>query len=100
MGIGAISGIGSMSFYNMNNYRVNSVNGNPKSLNPVEKIGQESYNSKPFATVSKVEEDDQEIRAQQAKPFDFDAAMNRMMVGSRFNAENIPVVNPVEEAEA
>ncbi len=100
MGIGAISGIGSMSFYNMNNYRVNSVNGNPKSLNPVEKIGQESYNSKPFATVSKVEEPEQDITVKQAKPFDFDAAMNRMMVGSKYNAENIPMVNPFEEAEA
>ena len=98
MGIGAISGIGSMSFYNMNNYRVNSVNGNPRSLTPVEKIGQESYNSKPFATVSKVEEPEQDVTTKQAEPFDYDAAMELMMVGSRYNAENIPFVNPFEEA--
>ena len=95
MGIGAISGMGSMSFYNMNNYKVNSINGNPQSLNPVEKIGQENYNSKPFATVTKTDEEEAAASSVAAAPknFDFDAAMSRMMIGSRYNATNIPVVD-------
>jgi len=98
MGIGAISGLSPISYGGFSNYKVNSINGNPKSLNPVEKIGSEQYNSKPFATVSMNEGIDTSSETENTAPktFDMEAAMNQMKIASRFNAENIPFVGVAE----
>ena len=98
-------------------YRINSIYGNPKSTQPVAKIGEEDYTGNPMAVVSKKqdEEDALRIKDQQAKPFDYEAAMERakqglattpstidfnlddamgrMMQGARFSADTIPVVD-------
>lgn len=111
MGIGAVSAYGGMNAM-LNSYKINSVYGNPKSMQPVGKIGEDNYSGNPFAVLSK-NEDDQKIREQQSKEFDYVAAleraksglatapsddegldilaeMERMMTGSRFSAATIP----------
>lgn len=94
MGIGAISGFGgisSVAAYNPN-YKINSIYGNPKSLQPVEKVGEDDYSGNPFAVLSKKEEEDYGPKpAERGASFNFDAAMSRMMQGARYNAENIPL---------
>lgn len=97
MGIGAISGFSGISAisYNPNNYKINSVYGNPKSVNPIEKIGKEDYTGNPFAILSKDNEKEEEARVEVPKTFNYDAAMSRMMQGSRYNADNIPLATMV-----
>lgn len=116
MNIGAVSGYGQMMNL-QSSYRVNSIYGNPKNMQPVEKIGEEQYSGNPFAVVSKKDEEEAiKIREQQDKSFDFDAAMKRaeqglatapqasinfdidaamqrLMQGTKFSADTIPVVD-------
>lgn len=118
MTIGAVSGYGSIMGL-QNDYKINSIYGNPKSMSSVAKIGDEQYSGNPFAVVTKKEDEESQlkIKEQQAKPFDFDAAverakqgmttaatsqninfdmdaaMTRLMQGTRFSADTIPVVD-------
>ncbi|MGN0347753.1 MAG: hypothetical protein ACI4DU_10775 [Lachnospiraceae bacterium] len=66
MRIGSISGYGGIdSVYGMQStarYSVSSVHGNPKSLQPVSGINQESEPSKPLAILKKDQEASQYIR--------------------------------------
>lgn len=114
MGIGAVSGLS--TGINLDNYRINSIYGNPKNLRPIGKIGKDDYSGNPFAIVSRVddEKETERIKMQQNSPFDFTGAMERaknglnvsasagnsvnlkdemtrMMIGSRFSAESIPL---------
>lgn len=116
MRIGAVSGYGSMMEL-QSNYRINSVYGNPKNTDAIQKIGEENYSGNPFAVVSSKEDeaDIAAIREKQSKPFDLDAAVKRaeqgiatssyasdsfnmndaigrLMQGTRFNADTIPYV--------
>lgn len=91
MGIAPISSLGSM----YPGYRVTSVRSNPNSLNPVEKIGEETKKSKPLAVLQKeqfsmptIEEDPRENQTMTVMK-DYQAEMQRMMSGVKFSAENI-----------
>lgn len=98
MNIGAVSGFGSI--YNsassiQNNYKVNSIYGNPKGLDPVSKIGDGQYSGNPFAVVSAKddvkavdEEAVKKVREQQNKPFDLDAAIKRAEQGLNTSASS------------
>ena len=92
MGIGAISGLGGMSMYGIgSNYNIKSVYGNPKSLQPVEKIGEEDYTGNPFAVLENKNDAEEGVNAvKQFKPVDLQAASSQMMMGSRFLLEGIP----------
>lgn len=116
MNIGAVSGYSQMMNL-QNTYRINSVYGNPKSMDSVSRIGEDQYSGNPFAVVSKKNDEEiQAVKEQQNKPFDFDgamkraeqglastpqqginfdydAAMTRLMQGTRFSADTIPVVD-------
>lgn len=115
MNIGAVSGYGAISSL-QNNYKINSIYGNPKSLQAVGKIGEERYSGNPFAVVTKNDEEALKIKDQQKKPFDlegavkraeqglastpqqsidfdYNAAMTRLMQGTRFSADTIPVAD-------
>ena len=117
MRIGSISGYNAISAYQPN-YKISSINGNPKQLDAIDKIGQQQYTSNPLAIVSKQDDEDTEkIREQQSRPFDIDGAMKRMqqglntfaaastdsfnmddamgkmMQGSIFSAESIPMAS-------
>lgn len=117
MGIGAISGLS--SGINLDNYKINSIYGNPKNLNPIGKIGQDDYSGNPFAILSKADDGETDrIRSQQNQAFDFTGAMERaktglsvsqnsentvdlqgemarMMMGSRFLTESIGLQNAI-----
>ena len=115
MRIGAIGGYGVMSSLSAD-YRINSIYGNPKSMEPVTKVGEDDYSGNPFAVVSKKQDEDAlKIKEQQEKAFDYEGAMERakqglatapsaidfnysdaigsMMQGVRFSADTIPVVD-------
>ena len=115
MRIGAIGGYGAINSLSAD-YRINSIYGNPKSLQPVTKVGEDDYSGNPFAVVSKKQDEDAlKIKEQQERPFDYEGAMERarqglatgplainfnysdaigsMMQGARFSADTIPVVD-------
>lgn len=116
MRIGAVSGYSSM-YGASGDYKINSIYGNPGSMDAISKIGEDDKSGRTLAVVSKDQtKDEEDIRANQSKPFDLEAAVNRakqgmatqagassegfnindemqrLMQGSRFSAETIPMV--------
>ena len=98
MRIGSVSGMGSA--YSVSPYyTISSIHGNPKSLDAVDGISQQSESAKPLAIVKPVSEDEeQKIRQKQTMTAvnDYESVMAQMMNGR--NPENV-VSSVAETAE-
>lgn len=102
MRIGSVSGMGSM--YRVSPYyTISSIHGNPKSLDAVDGISQQSESAKPLAIMKPVSgEEEQKIRQKQTMTAanDYESVMAQMMNGR--NPENVvsSAVNTEEEADS
>lgn len=91
-----IGGLGSFGLYQ---YRVSAVYGNPRSLQPVKKIGQETAHGDTTAVVEKVEQQplQRETERTLKRPgnIDYQDVMERMSTMTRFSADTIPMVTAI-----
>lgn len=89
MRIGSLSGMGAM-YGISSNYTISSIHGNPRSMNAVDGISEQSESAKPLAIVKPVsEEEQQKIRQKQTMTVadDYETVMAQMMNGR--NPENV-----------
>lgn len=91
-----IGGLGSFGLYQ---YRVSAVYGNPRSLQPVKKIGQETAHGDTTAVVEKVEQQplqrETERTLRRPENIDYQDVMERMSTMTRFSADTIPMVTAI-----
>ncbi|MDE6687290.1 MAG: hypothetical protein K2K17_08240 [Lachnospiraceae bacterium] len=92
-----IGGIGS---FGLHNYRVSAVYGNPRSLQPVKKIGQETAYGDTTAVVEKtqqqpVQKETQDRLMKQPEAVNYQDIMNQMRTMTRFSADTIPMVSAI-----
>lgn len=83
MRIGGLSGMGYMAGIG-SNYSVSSIHGNPRSMNAIDKVSEQSKSAKPLAIVNKIsEEEQQKIRDRQNMTVskDYESVMQQMMNG-------------------
>ncbi len=87
--------IGSIGSYGLQNYRVSAVYGNPRSLQPVKKIGQETVHGDTTAVMEKMDQPslqkETENMPKQSKPIDYQDVMAQMRTMTRFSADTIPM---------
>lgn len=87
-----IGGIGS---FGLHNYRVSAVYGNPRSLQPVKKIGQETAYGDTTAVVEKTQQQplqkEPEDMLKQPKAINYQDVMEQMRTMTRFSADTIPM---------
>lgn len=87
--------IGGISSLGLHNYRISAVYGNPRSLQPVKKIGQETSRGDTTAVVEKI--NPQSLRKEtadmpkQSKPVHYQDVMEQMRTMTRFSADTIPM---------
>lgn len=88
MRIGGIAGYSSYLGIG-SNYRISSIYGNPKSLEAVEKIGEENYTGNPLALVNKEEGPENPVfpARNSEELIDYEELAAQMMQGSRFLTE-------------
>lgn len=91
-----IGGIGS---FGLHNYRVSAVYGNPRSLQSVKKIGQETAYGDTTAVMEKtqqpVQKETQDRLMKQPEAVNYQDIMNQMRTRTRFSADTIPMVSAV-----
>lgn len=92
-----IGGIGS---FGLHNYRVSAVYGNPRSLQPVKKIGQETTRGETTAVVEKMNQqplrnETKDHLLKQPEAMDYQDIMAQMRTMTRFSADTIPMVSAV-----
>lgn len=91
-----IGGIGSFGTYN---YKVSAVYGNPRSLQPVKKIGQETAYGDTTAVVEKKDQQSfgkgTEAVSKQPGTVNYQDVMEQMRTMTRFSADTIPMVSAV-----
>ncbi len=91
-----IGGIGS---FGLHNYRISAVYGNPRSLQPVKKIGQETAYGDTTAVVEKVAQQssgkEKEDISKQPGTVNYQDVMEQMRTMTRFSADTIPMVSAV-----
>lgn len=91
-----IGGIGS---FGLHNYRVSAVYGNPRSLQPVKKIGQETAYGDTTAVVEKMDRQssgkEKEDISKQPGTVNYQDVMEQMRTMTRFSADTIPMVSAV-----
>lgn len=96
-----IGAIGSYGFGNFNNYRVSGVYGNPGSLQPVKKVGQENASGNTLAVLKKEkgdnrqEENTRPVQQQQSAVRDYQNIMEQMRTMTRFSADTIPMASAI-----
>lgn len=88
-----IGGLGSVGLYQ---YRVAAVYGNPRSLQPVKKIGQETYRGDTTAVVEKVKRQSslqigKDDMSKRQETIDYRDVMEQMRTMTRFSADTIPM---------
>ncbi len=94
MGIGGISGLSNVYSY-YPGYSVSSINANPVSLRRVERIGEDTEKSKPFAILKKdkiapqVDAEKEPAKQTMTVANDYKNEMARMMSGVKFSAESL-----------
>lgn len=91
-----IGGIGSLGLYN---YRVSAVYGNPRSLQPVKKIGQETAYGDTTAVMEKTARqpfgrETKEV-SRQSGTVNYQDVMEQMRTMTRFSADTIPMVSAI-----
>lgn len=91
-----IGGIGS---FGLHNYRVSAVYGNPRSLQPVKKIGQETAYGDTTAVVEKTDQQffkkETEDLSKQPGTINYQDVMEQMRTMTRFSADTIPMVSAI-----
>ncbi len=91
-----IGGIGS---FGLHNYRVSAVYGNPRSLQPVKKIGQETAHGDTTAVVEKMGQQyfrkETEDVSKKPRTIDYQDVMEQMRTMTRFSADTIPMVSAI-----
>lgn len=92
-----IGGIGSFGLYN---YRVSAVYGNPRSLQSVKKVGQETTRGETTAVVEKMKQqplqkETEERLLKRPEAMDYQDIMEQMRTMTRFSADTIPMVSAV-----
>ena len=91
-----IGGIGS---FGLHNYRVSAVYGNPRSLQSVKKIGQETAHGDTTAVVEKIGQQsfrkETEDVPKQPGTINYQDVMEQMRTMTRFSADTIPMVSAV-----
>lgn len=87
--------IGSIGSYGLQNYRISAVYGNPRSLQPVKKIGQETGYGDTTAVMEKMNQSslqkETENMPKQSKMVDYQDVMAQMRTMTRFSADTIPM---------
>lgn len=91
-----IGGIGS---FGLHNYRVSAVYGNPRSFQPVKKIGQETAYGDTTVVVEKTDRQsfgkEAEHVLKQTGTVNYQDVMEQMRTMTRFSADTIPTVSAV-----
>ncbi len=91
-----IGGIGS---FGLHNYRVSAVYGNPRSLQPVKKIGQETAYGDTTAVVEKMDQQsfgkETKDASKQPGTVNYQDVMEQMRTMTRFSADTIPMVSAI-----
>lgn len=91
-----IGGIGS---FGLHNYRVSAVYGNPRSLQPVKKIGQETAYGDTTAVVEKTDQQsfgkETDAASKQPGTINYQDVMEQMRTMTRFSADTIPMVSAI-----
>lgn len=93
MRIGALGSFGSYQ------YRISAVYGNPRSLQPVKKIGQETARGETTAVVEKVKQQPLQKVAdgvrRRPETVDYNDVMEQMRTMTRFSADTIPMISAI-----
>lgn len=91
--------IGALGSFGLNQYRVSAVYGNPRSLQPVKKIGRETARGETTAVVEKVEQQPSQKDAdgvrRRSETVDYKDIMEQMRTMTRFSADTIPMVSAI-----
>lgn len=96
--------IGAVGSYGFSNYQISSVYGNPGSLRPIKKIGQDTVSGNTVAVLKKtepvdnVESDYSAVREKQRVniPDDYQDIMAQMQSQTKLSAATIPTVDMAE----
>lgn len=93
--------IGAIGSYGFSNYRISGVYGNPGSLQPIKKIGQENASGNTLAVLKKEKEDNRQeestrpVQQQQSAVRDYQNIMEQMRTMTRFSADTIPMASAI-----
>lgn len=90
--------IGAIGSFGLNQYRVSAVYGNPRSLQPIKKIGQETAHGDTTAVVEKVKQPLQKEAEgvwKQPETVNYKDVMEQMRTMTRFSADTIPMASAI-----
>ena len=92
--------VGSIGSYGFSDYRISAVYGNPRSLQPIKKIGQETVSGETTAVLERVAKKEEQQPPtvepeQQLGPEDYLDIMEQMRSLTRFSADTIPMAEAI-----